>query len=111
MGRVDHVKRGEQTGADEERIAAARERLDLVHVQLDPGSAVIFHGNTLHRSDQNRSDDPRWAFICCYNTRHNDPWKESRHPRYSPLDRWPQSRVLEIGQAQLDGLSVADGNG
>jgi len=23
---------------------------------LAPGDAVIFHGNTLHRSDQNRSD-------------------------------------------------------
>lgn len=110
MGRVDHVKRGQQTGADEERIAAARQRLELVHVEMEPGSAVIFHGNTLHRSDQNLSDDPRWAFICCYNTRHNDPWKESRHPRYSPLDRWPASRISEVGQTQLKQLQLADGD-
>jgi ectoine hydroxylase-related dioxygenase (phytanoyl-CoA dioxygenase family) len=101
MGRIDHLQRGDQTGADEERIAAALERLELVHVELEPGSAVIFHGNTLHRSDQNVSDNPRWAFICCYNTRHNDPWKESKHPRYSPLERWPAERITEIAERQL----------
>ena len=110
MGRVDHVKRGEQTGADEERIAAAQERLELVHVEMEPGSAVIFHGNTLHRSDQNVSDDPRWAFICCYNTRHNNPWKESRHPRYSPLERWPATRISEVGHTQLTQLQSTDGH-
>lgn len=101
MGRVDHVKRGDQTGADEERISAALERMELVHVELDPGSAVIFHANTLHRSDQNRSDDARWAFICCYNTRHNNPWKESKHPRYSPLGRWDRERITQIAVDQL----------
>ena len=50
--------------------------------------------NVLHRSDQNRSDRPRWAFICCYNTKHNDPYEESRHPRYSPLEIWDDARVL-----------------
>ena len=101
MGRIDHLQRGDQTGADEERIAAALERLELVHVELEPGSAVIFHGNTLHRSDQNVSDIPRWAFICCYSTRHNDPWKESKHPRYSHLERWPSERITEIAERQL----------
>jgi ectoine hydroxylase len=106
MGRVDHGKRGEQTGADLERIAAARERLELVHVELAPGSAVIFHGNTLHRSDQNLSEYPRWAFICCYNTKHNNPWKESKHPRYSYLERWPRQRITEIAEQQLNELQT-----
>lgn len=101
MGRVDHVKRGDQTGADEERIQAAQERLETVHVELEPGSAVIFHANTLHRSDQNTSENARWAFICCYNTKHNDPWKDGKHPRYSPLERWPQEKIARIGRAQL----------
>jgi len=107
MGRIDHLQRGDQTGADEERIAAALERLELVHVELEPGSAVIFHGNTLHRSDQNVSDIPRWAFICCYNTRHNNPWKESKHPRYSRLERWPAARITEIAERQLAGNYAA----
>ncbi|MEZ6122323.1 MAG: phytanoyl-CoA dioxygenase family protein [Planctomycetaceae bacterium] len=106
MGRVDHVKRGDQTGADEERIRAALERMELVHVELDPGSAVIFHGNTLHRSDRNLSDHPRWAFICCYNTRHNNPWKEGRHPRYSPLERWPAERITETAVRHLATLTA-----
>ena len=87
MGRIDHGKTGEQTGADQERIDAALERMELVHVECEPGDAIFFDCNLLHRSDQNRSDDPRWSIICCYNARRNDPYKESRHPRYSPLGK------------------------
>jgi ectoine hydroxylase len=101
MGRVDHGKVGDQTGADPERVHAALERMELVHVELEPGSAVVFHCNLLHRSDQNRSPDPRWAFICCYNARENDPYKESRHPRYSYLEKWPDERIKEIGRRDL----------
>jgi ectoine hydroxylase len=100
MGRMDHGKVGDQTGADPERVAACLDRLTLVHCDLEPGSAIFFHGNTLHRSDQNRSEHPRWAFICCYNTKHNDPYKESKHPRYSPLEIWDDERVVEIGRTQ-----------
>lgn len=106
MGRVDHIKVGDQTGADPERVEAARQRLELVYCELDPGSAIFFHGNLLHRSDQNKSDNPRWAFICCYNARHNDPYKESRHPRYAPLEKWPDERVKEIGRRQWEDMSA-----
>ena len=107
IGRVDHINRGDQTGADQERVDAALERLELVHVELDPGSGVIFHGNVLHRSDQNHSEHSRWAFICCYNTRHNDPYKPSKHPGYSPLDRWPSERITEVGQSQLQRMTAS----
>ncbi len=105
IGRVDHGPVGEQTGADPERVEAALERLELVHVELEPGSAVMFHGNLLHRSDQNKSDHARWAFICCYNTQGNDPFKESRHPRYTPLNIGPNSAIREVGQRQWAELS------
>jgi ectoine hydroxylase len=107
LGRLDHGKVGDQTGADPERVAAARERLALVHCELEPGAAIFFHANLLHRSDQNTSDQPRWAFICCYNTRHNDPYKESRHPRYAPLEVWPDDRVKAIGQRQWEGMRTS----
>jgi ectoine hydroxylase-related dioxygenase (phytanoyl-CoA dioxygenase family) len=107
LGRIDHGKTGDQTGADLERVAVALARLELVYVSLDPGDAVCFHGNLLHRSDQNRSDEPRWALIGCYNTRHNDPYKESRHPRYSPLEVWPDERVVEAGRRQLTAMHAA----
>lgn len=85
MGRIDHGKTGDQTGADMERVNAALERLELVYVETEPGDALFFHGNTLHRSDQNLSDEARWSLICCYNAKANDPYKESKHPRYTPL--------------------------
>jgi ectoine hydroxylase-related dioxygenase (phytanoyl-CoA dioxygenase family) len=100
MGRVNHMEVGEQTGADPERVEAARERFELIHCELEAGDAIFFHANLLHRSDQNRSDHPRWAFICCYNARRNDPYKESRHPCYSPLEVWPDERIEKIGRSQ-----------
>jgi hypothetical protein len=30
-------------------------RLELVYVEMEPGDAVFFDSNLLHRSDQNRS--------------------------------------------------------
>jgi hypothetical protein len=87
MGRVEHGKTGDQTGADMEMVTAALARLKLVYIEANPGDALFFHCNLLHRSDQNRSDDPRWSLICCYNAARNDPYKESRHPRYSRLDK------------------------
>jgi len=104
LGRINHDKVGDQTGADPERVAAACERLELVYCTLDPGDAIFFHANLLHRSDQNRSENDRWAFICCYNTRHNDPYKDSRHPRYSKLEVLPDSVVLQV--ALRDARSV-----
>ena len=35
--------------------------------------------------------------ICCYNAARNDPYKESHHPRYTPLRRVPDSAILEAG--------------
>ncbi|MFO0427965.1 MAG: phytanoyl-CoA dioxygenase family protein [Planctomyces sp.] len=110
MGRVDHIRRGDQTGADLERVEEALRKLPLVYVEMPPGSAVIFHGNTLHRSDQNRSTKPRWAFICCYNTKTNSPFRTGKHPQYSPLQRVDSKEILRVGKDQLKrlqhGLSV-----
>ena len=100
MGRIDHGKVGDQTGADLERVQAALERFEMVYCELDPGSAIFFDSDLLHRSDQNHSDNPRWAFICCYNARHNDPYKDSRHPRHTPLEKWPDGKVKEVGRTQ-----------
>jgi ectoine hydroxylase len=97
LGRIEHVLTGDQAGADRERVDEALERLDLVHVEMDPGDTLFFHCNLLHRSDQNRSEHPRWSMICCYNAARNDPYKESHHPRYTPLSKVPDSAIREAG--------------
>jgi hypothetical protein len=95
MGRIEHGKTGDQTGADMEMVAAALERLELAYIEAEPGDALFFHCNLLHRSDQNRSDHPRWSLICCYNAARNNPYKESRHPRYTPLAKVSDSAISE----------------
>jgi ectoine hydroxylase-related dioxygenase (phytanoyl-CoA dioxygenase family) len=101
MGRIEHSKTGDQTGADLDRVNVALERMELVYCELEPGDAIFFHGNLLHRSDQNTSDDPRWSLICCYNTKSNDPYIENgRHPNYSKLEAWPDEKVTQILESQ-----------
>jgi ectoine hydroxylase len=96
-GRIDHVLTGDQAGADRERVDELLKRLPLIYVEMDPGDAVFFDCNLLHRSDQNRSDQPRWSMICCYNAARNDPYKDSHHPRYTPLKVVPDSAIREVG--------------
>lgn len=103
MGRLDHARRGDQTAADPERVAVALERLPVVHCELEPGGALFFHCNLLHRSDRNASDEPRLSLIGCYNAARNDPYREHHHPRYTPLEKWPDERVLAAARAQLAG--------
>jgi ectoine hydroxylase len=104
IGRIDHGKTGDQTGADLERVEVAKQRFELVFVELEPGDAVFFHANLLHRSDQNTSDNARWALICCYNTKRNDPYKPSRHPGYTPLEILEDEQVLSVGERHWERL-------
>ena len=97
IGRIDHVLTGDQAGADPERVREAQMRLETVYVEMEPGDVLFFHCNLLHRSDQNHSDKPRWAMICCYNAARNDPYKESHHPRYTPLHKVKDSAIREAG--------------
>ncbi|HXR75851.1 MAG TPA: phytanoyl-CoA dioxygenase family protein [Bryobacteraceae bacterium] len=97
LGRIDHVLTGDQAGADLERVREAQKRLELVYVEMDPGDVLFFHANLLHRSDQNKSDNPRWSMICCYNAARNDPYKEAHHPRYTPLHKVSDSAIREAG--------------
>ncbi|MBS1805183.1 MAG: phytanoyl-CoA dioxygenase family protein [Acidobacteria bacterium] len=101
MGRIDHILTGDQAGADMERVTQALERLELVYVEMEPGDALFFHSNLLHRSDQNRSEKPRWSMICCYNAARNDPYKESHHPRYTPLKKVDDTEVLKAGSKRF----------
>ena len=101
LGRIEHVLTGEQAGADQSWVDEILKRLDLVYVEMELGDALYFHANLLHRSDQNHSDHPRWSMICCYNAKSNDPYKESHHPRYTPLTKVPDSEILKAGERRF----------
>ena len=105
LGRIDHVLTGDQAGADPERVKEAEKVLELVYVEMDPGDALFFHANLLHRSDQNRSENPRWSIICCYNSAKNNPYKEHHHPRYTPLSKVPDAAIREAGMRRFSDSS------
>jgi len=97
MGRVEHGRFGEQTGADPERVNEAMKRFELVYFEAEPGDALFFHGNALHSSAPNTSPNPRWSLICCFNTKENDPYKESHHPRYTPMNKVGDDMIKKVG--------------
>ena len=97
IGRIEHQVIGGQLGADPERVEIAKERHERVAMEMQPGDAAFFHCNLLHASGQNRSADPRWTLICCYNARANDPYKPSQHPGYTPLETVPNEMIRTYG--------------
>jgi len=108
LGRIEHTLTGDQAGADQTRVDEVLKRLELVYVEMDPGDALFFHANLLHRSDQNHSDNPRWSMICCYNAKSNDPYMEAHHPRYTPLKKVPDSEIRLAGERRFSDSSGDD---
>lgn len=98
LGRIDHgLLDGDQVGADLARVEQAKERLELVYAEMELGDVLFFHCNTLHRSDQNLSDDRRWTLICCYNAARNDPFLEHHHPGYTPIEKVADAKIKAAG--------------
>lgn len=95
LDRIDHVLTGAQAGADQEVVDQALKRHPHIYVELEPGDALFFHSNLLHRSDQNKSENPRWALVSCYNAKSNNPYKKSHHPEYTPLNKVKDENVLK----------------
>jgi ectoine hydroxylase-related dioxygenase (phytanoyl-CoA dioxygenase family) len=99
MGRVNHDRVNEQTMANPEHVEAARKRFELVYLQLEPGDAVFFDCNLLHRSDANRSDHRRWNYIASYNTVENKPYKRVRdYGNYEALIQVPVNAILKFAR-------------
>ena len=110
MGRINHVLTGDQAGADMEYVEAAMQRLELVHCELEPGDALFFHPNTLHCSASNESEHPRWALICCYNAKSNNPFKQSHHPSYTKLEKVDDEMVIRVGRDDANRSNVEFAN-
>jgi hypothetical protein len=98
MGRLNHGTVGTQTGADPVRVEAALGCFEKLYVEMDPGTALFFHSNLLHRSDANLSQKPRWTLICCYNSALNLPFKQVAHAAYHPIQKVEDSAIKEVGR-------------
>lgn len=105
LGRVNHGFAGEQVGADLVFVNNALKTMELIYCNLNPGDALIFHSNLLHRSEANLSDKPRWSIISCYCSQSNLAYNETSTAWKIPVDLVPDEALLEW---PADSLSKAD---
>ena len=86
LGRLDHVRSGDQAGADPERVDQVTKYCQHVYCEMGPGDALFFHCNTLHSSSQNLSDRRRLAYIVAFNRADNNPvYDHAYEHKYTPL--------------------------
>src|SRR3954466_2000309 len=105
LGRVNHGFAGEQVGADMVMVNNALKTMELVYCELEPGDALVFHSNLLHRSEANLSDHPRWSLISCYNLQSNLAYNETSTSWKTPVNVVPDEAILTW---EADSLSNAD---
>ena len=97
LGRLDHVRQDGQTNVAELHLEAALARHEHLYVEMEPGDALVFHCNLLHRSDANNSDTYRWGYICSYSTVSNAPFARLRdYGNYEPLNTVPAGSFLAV---------------
>ena len=96
VGRIGHgVSDTPEQTADMERIAELEKRHESVYITAEPGDVLFFHANLLHSSDENKSSDSRRTLIVCFNTKSNNPYKDSGHARYSPIEASSYNSIME----------------
>ena len=95
MGRIEHGFAGEQVGASQHYVDLALKTMELVYVEINAGDALFFHSNTLHRSEANLSDKPRWSLISVYNRAANIPYNEPSKSSTVPLQAVPDEALME----------------
>ena len=105
LGRVNHGFAGEQVGADMVMVENALKTMELVYCEIDPGDALFFHSNLLHRSEANLSDSPRWSIISCFNSQANIAYSETSTAWKEAIEPIPDEAILNW---EADSLSNAD---
>ena len=105
LGRVNHGFAGEQVGADQTMVDNALKTMELVYVEIEPGDALFFHSNILHRSEANLSDSPRWSIISCYSAQSNLAYNETSTSWHTPIEKVPNEALLNW---ESSSLSAAD---
>eukprot|EP01047_Picozoa_sp_COSAG01_P073335 COSAG01_NODE_11928_length_1834_cov_1.332565_2_plen_298_part_00 len=108
-GRIEHLQVGtkaDQTGASLERVALLQQALPVVHCEMEPGSALFFHSNLLHRSAANTSEFSRWSLICCYGAVDNPPIGDMRL-KSDAVDRGRSTGIRQVAR-ESRGLSESE---
>ena len=95
LGRVNHGFAGEQVGADMVMVGYALKTMEHVYVELQPGDALFFHSNLLHRSEANLSEGPRWSLISCYNSLSNPAYNDESTSWKEPVNIVPDNALLK----------------
>ncbi|MFI5154886.1 MAG: phytanoyl-CoA dioxygenase family protein [Chitinophagales bacterium] len=95
IGRVNHGFAGEQVGADMTMVNHALSVMEQVYVELNPGDALFFHSNILHRSEANLSDRPRWSLISCYNSLSNPAYNDESTSWKTPVQVVPDEALMD----------------
>ena len=95
LGRINHGFAGEQVGADMVMVNNALKTMDLVYVEIEPGDALFFHSNILHRSEANLSDHPRWSIISCYASQSNLAYNENSTSWKTPMEVVPDNAITD----------------
>jgi hypothetical protein len=72
-----------------------------VYVELNPGDALFFHSNILHRSAANTSEKSRWSIISAYNLSYNIPFREKNMSCIQPIEMVTDSKLLESGVKKM----------
>ena len=96
VGRIGHgVSDTPEQTADMERITELEKRHESVYITAEPGDVLFFHANLLHSSDENKSSESRRTLIVCFNTKSNNPYKESGHASYTRLKVSPSNAIMD----------------
>jgi hypothetical protein len=83
-----------EVGADMVMVNNALKTMELIYTQVEPGDALFFHSNLLHRSEANLSAYPRWSIISCYSSASNLAYNESSASWHIPVDIVPDEAIL-----------------
>lgn len=101
LGRINHGFAGEQVGADMVMVNNALKTMDLVYVEIEPGDALFFHSNILHRSEANLSEHPRWSIISCYASQSNLAYNENSTSWKTPIELVPDNAITNWESSSL----------
>ncbi|HVB04493.1 MAG TPA: phytanoyl-CoA dioxygenase family protein [Chitinophagaceae bacterium] len=101
MGRVNHGFAGEQVGADMIMVENALKTMELVYCELEPGDALFFHSNLLHRSEANLSEHPRWSLISVYCSGSNPAYNENSVSWKTPVQSVPDNALMDWNPQSL----------